>query len=90
LDHVFEKGADKENRAYSSQNEGLPAGVGAAQQNEYDTNAGPRLLMTSGDVDDSRVQTLLSVLRIKVSEPENLQPQVEPHHQPQVEPHQQR
>ena len=38
----------------------LDAGVGAAQQNEYDTNAGPRLLMAALAGDASRVQTLLS------------------------------
>ena len=36
------------------------AGVGAAQQNEYDTTAGPKLLMAARDGDASRVQTLLS------------------------------
>jgi ankyrin repeat protein len=37
------------------------AGVGVAQQNEYDTTAGPKLLMATRDGDASRVQTLLSV-----------------------------
>ena len=38
----------------------LAAGVGAAQQNEYDNNTGPRLLMVARDGDASRVQTLFS------------------------------
>ena len=35
----------------------LAAGVGAAQQNEYETNAGPKLLMTARDGDASKVHT---------------------------------
>ena len=35
----------------------LAAGVGAAQQNEYDTNAGPKLLMAARDGDASKVHT---------------------------------
>jgi ankyrin repeat protein len=37
----------------------LPPGFGVDQQNEYDTNAGPRLLMAARDGDTSSVQTLL-------------------------------
>jgi ankyrin repeat protein len=38
----------------------VAAGVCAAQQNEYDTNAGPKLLMAARSGDASWVQTLLS------------------------------